>query len=151
MTSERLLNAQSRPKILIVDDDPAIRRLLRAVLQRDYTLEEASTGDMALGILPAFAPDLVLLDIAMPGTDGYETCRRLKAIVANAALQVIVVSAKSSKQEQLHAYEAGADDYVIKPFDPQDLLARVQLHIQLRDALAQVTAINTEIDSKHSE
>ena len=74
MTSELavrgLLNAQSRPKILIVDDDPAIRRLHRAVLQRDCTVEEASTGDMALGILPAFVPDLVLLDIAMPGTDG---------------------------------------------------------------------------------
>ena len=56
-----LLNAQSRPRILIVDDDPAIRCMLRAVLQWDYTLEEASTGDMALGILPAFAPDLVLL------------------------------------------------------------------------------------------
>jgi putative two-component system response regulator len=151
MTSERLLNTQSRPKILIVDDDPAIRRLLRAVLQRDYTVEEASTGDEALGILPAFAPDLVLLDIAMPGIDGYETCRRLKAVAVNASLQVIMVSAKSSKQEQLQAYAAGADDYVIKPFDPQDLLARVQLHIQLRDALARVTAISTEIDSKTSE
>jgi len=62
-----------------------------------------------------------------------------------------MVSAKSSKQEQLQAYEAGADDYVIKPFDPQDLLARVQLHIQLRDAKARVTAIRTEIDSKNSE
>ena len=151
MTSEGLLNAQSRPRILIVDDDPAIRRLLRAVLQRDYTLEEASTGDKALGILPAFAPDLVLLDIAMPGIDGYETCRRLKSVAVNTALQVIMVSAKSSKQEQLQAYEAGADDYVIKPFDPQDLLARVQLHIQLRDAKARVTAIRTEIESKNSE
>lgn len=151
MTSEGLLTAQSMPRILIVDDDPAIRRLLRAVLQRDYTLEEASTGDKALGILPAFAPDLVLLDIAMPGIDGYETCRRLKSVAVNAALQVIMVSAKSSKQEQLQAYEAGADDYVIKPFDPQDLLARVQLHIQLRDAKARVTAIRTEIDSKNSE
>ena len=151
MTSEGLLNVQSRPRILIVDDDPAIRRLLRAVLQRDYTLEEASTGDKALGILPAFAPDLVLLDIAMPGIDGYETCRRLKSVAVNTALQVIMVSAKSSKQEQLQAYEAGAGDYVIKPFDPQDLLARVQLHIQLRDAKARVTAIRTEIESKNSE
>ena len=151
MASEGLLNAQPRPRILIVDDDPAIRRLLRAVLQRDYTLEEASTGDKALGILPAFAPDLVLLDIGMPGIDGYETCRRLKSVAVNAALQVIMVSAKSSKQEQLQAYEAGADDYVVKPFAPQDLLARVQLHIQLRDANARVTAISTEIDSKNSE
>lgn len=151
MTSEGLLNVQSRPRILIVDDDPAIRRLLRAVLQRDYTLEEASTGDKALGILPAFAPDLVLLDIAMPGIDGYETCRRLKSVAVNTALQVIMVSAKSSKQEQLQAYEAGADDYVIKPFDSQDLLARVQLHIQLRDAKARVTAIRTEIDLTNSE
>ena len=150
MASEGLLNAQSRPRILIVDDDPAIRRLLRAVLRLDYTLEEASTGDMALGILPAFAPDLVLLDIAMPGIDGYETCRRLKSVAVNAALQVIMVSAKTSKQEQLQAYEAGADDYVVKPFDPQDLLARVQLHIQLRDATVRVTAISTEIDSKNS-
>ena len=113
MTSEGLLNAQSRPRILIVDDDPAVRRLLRAVLQRDYTLEEVSTGDKALDILPAFAPDLVLLDIAMPGIDGYETCRRLKSVAVNAALQVIMVSVKSSKQEQLRAYEVGADDYAV--------------------------------------
>jgi putative two-component system response regulator len=155
MTSELTVrgpsNAQSRPRILIVDDDPAVRRLLSALLQRDYTLEEASTGDEALGILFGFAPDLVLLDIAMPGIDGYETCRRLKSVAVNAALQVIMVSARSSKQEQLQAYGAGADDYVIKPFDPQDLLARVQLHIQLRDAKARVTEIDAVIDAQHSE
>jgi response regulator RpfG family c-di-GMP phosphodiesterase len=145
------MDVQSKARILIVDDDPAIRRLLVAVLRRFYSLKEASTGEEALAILPAFAPDVVLLDIIMPGIDGYETCRRLKSAAVDPVPQVIMVSARTSRQEQLHAYEANADDYVIKPFDAHDLLARVTLHIQLRDAKARVRAIREEIDTRDSE
>lgn len=138
-------------KILIVDDDRVLRRLLQALLRRDFTLEEAASGEEALEVAETFVPNLVLLDIMMPGMDGYETCRRLKSSPTNSQTQVIMVSAKSSKTEQLQAYEAGADDYVIKPFDPQDLLARIRLHVQLQEANARVATIRTEIDSRNSE
>jgi putative two-component system response regulator len=145
------MNRPAKPRILIVDDDPAICQLLTTVLRADYTLAESATGQAALAIQSTFAPDIVLLDAVLPGMDGYETCRRLKQVADDTVPQVIMVSGKSSSQEQLRAYEAGADDYVTKPFDPHDLLARVGLHIQLRAAQAHVADIYREIDSRDFE
>jgi putative two-component system response regulator len=136
---------RSTENILIVDDDATIRRLLRGILQTEYTLAEAETGEHALELLPRFCPRLVLLDIILPGIDGYETCRRIKTSQIDA--QVVVVSAMSSIAQQRRAFEVDADDYVVKPFDPQDIRARVRLHFQLRDAVAKVTAIRSEVES----
>ncbi len=134
-------------RILIVDDDPSFRRLLTRTLQNDYVLEEAGNGNEALGRIAALEPGLVLLDIVMPGIDGRETCRRVKASWPKT--RVIMVSARSSSQEQMRAFEAGADDYVVKPFDPPDFCARVRLHFQLREALAGAAAIRSEIESRN--
>jgi putative two-component system response regulator len=136
-------------KILIVDDDEAIRRLLGRLLQSEYDLAEAANGQQALEMLPSFLPDLVLLDIMMPGIDGYEICRRIKA--SRSGAQVVMVSAMSSAGQQLRAFEAGANDYLVKPFDPQDLRARVRLHFQLREATAGASAIRAEIESHNSQ
>lgn len=135
-------------KILIVDDDAAIRRLLRGLLGNDYRMAEAASGEQAMEILPAFCPDLVLLDILMPGIDGYETCRRIKA--SRSDIQIVMISAISSPEQQLRAFEVGADDYLVKPFDPQDLRARVRLHFQLREATAVASSIRAEIESHNS-
>ncbi len=138
-------------KILIVDDDRSIRELLMALLRRDHELTEADCGEAALELAEEFAPDLVLLDIMMPGIDGYETCRRLKSQPSGGRMQVIMVSGKSSREEQLRAYEVGADDYIVKPFDPLELRSRVQLHCQLQDAMGTVESVKTTIDSHNSE
>lgn len=138
----------SSKKILIVDDDAAIRRLLRGLLRNDYRMAEAASGEQAMEILPAFCPDLVLLDILMPGIDGYETCRRIKA--SRSDIQIVMISAISSPEQQLRAFEVGADDYLVKPFDPQDLRARVRLHFQLREATAVASSIRAEIESHNS-
>jgi putative two-component system response regulator len=132
-------------RILIVDDDPSFRRLATRTLQNDYAMEEAGYGKQALERIVGFMPGLVLLDIVMPGIDGHETCRRIKA--SWPAIRVMMVSARSSSQEQLRAFEAGADDYVVKPFDPQDFCARIRLHFQLQEALAGAAAIRSEIES----
>jgi len=138
-------------RILIVDDDRDTRRLLLAVLRRDYLLDEAASGEEGLEKLSKFAPDIVLLDIMMPGIDGYETCRRIRYTHFGQQVQVIVVSAKSSPQEQLRGHEAGADDYVVKPIDPPELLSRVQLHCRLRDVRRDVSSIQAQLDSRNSE
>lgn len=138
-------------KILIVDDDEAFRRLLNRALEKEYVLTQAAGGEEALRHLVAFEPDLILLDIAMPGIDGYETCRRLKTHPAGAHAQVIMVSAHSTREEQLHAYEVGADDYLVKPIDLQELLARVRLHFRLLEASRNVASIRDEIDSRNRE
>ena len=138
-------------KILIVDDDRSIRELLTALLRRDHDLAEAASGEEALELAETFAPDLVLLDIMMPGIDGYETCRRLKSEPSGGRMQIIMVSGKSSREEQLRAYEVGADDYIVKPFDPLELRSRVQLHCQLQEAMGTVESVKTTIDSHNSE
>ncbi len=125
----------SSKKILIVDDDAAMLRLLRRLLGQDYCLAEASSGEEALEMLSSFPADLVMLDIVMPGIDGHETCRRIRSRPFGRAIQVIMVSARSSHNEQVRAYAAGADDYVAKPFDPYALCSRVRLHFRLRGAL----------------
>jgi adenylate cyclase len=109
--------------ILVVDDLPQNVRLLRAVLEpRGYEVVSASSGEEALTALER--ADLVLLDVLMPGMDGYEVCRRIRADPATAFLPVVMITA-SGEQEKRRALEAGADDFITKPFDQAELLARV--------------------------
>ena len=122
-------------KVLIVDDDPAVLNLLRALLQSDFLVSEARSGEEALACLMTERPHLVILDIMMPGIDGNETCRRIRTHPAGCGIQVVMVSGKSSRREMEVAFEAGADDYFVKPFDPLELCSRVRLHFRLRHAL----------------
>jgi putative two-component system response regulator len=139
-----------RNKILIVDDDKAIRVLLTKLLQDECDVESARTGEEALEIAPRFLPDVVLLDIMMPGIDGYQTCRKLRAMPFSNAMQIIIVSAKSTRAEQRKALSVGAHDYVIKPFDPHELRARVGLHIRMLDAIETLASLEAEITEQNA-
>ena len=111
--------------VLVVDDQPRNLRLLDAVLSpRGYRVITAESGEAALAILKDSAIDLVLLDVVMPGLDGHEVCRRIRADEATAFLPVVMITA-SGDQGKLHALVSGADDFVTKPFDQAELLARV--------------------------
>lgn len=121
-----------RPRILAVDDDPMNRIVMMEHLEEDYDLAVVATGEECLALVSSFRPDIVLLDIMMPGLDGYETCRRIKQDLALRHSKVILVSAKAMLEERLEGYDAGADDYVTKPFSGDELRAKLDVYLQLR-------------------
>ncbi len=118
-------------RILAVDDDPMNLAILEDLLE-DYTVITATHGQEALEIAHQKRPDLILLDIMMPGMNGYEVCRALRQDKALCGVKIILVSAKARVEERLQGYEAGADDYVVKPFDCTELLAKIQVYLRLK-------------------
>lgn len=116
----------SRPvKILVVDNDPAMRRSLRAsLLTQGYLISEARTGEEAIQQALERSPDMVLLDIEMPGIGGMEACTRLRSLVPRTG--IVMVTVRDSEEDKILALEAGADDYITKPFSLRELLARLR-------------------------
>jgi DNA-binding NtrC family response regulator len=125
--------AAERGVILIVDDEAANVDLLEQELgDAGYRTVSATSGEQALALASSGKPDLVLLDVMMRGIDGYETCRRLKSAASTRSIPVIFLTALSDSFEKVRGFGAGAVDYVTKPFDTEELLARVRTHIALR-------------------
>ena len=141
--------------ILVVDDLPQNVKLMDAVLTpRGFTVHTATSGEEALSWLSTQVPDLVLLDILMPGIDGYETCRQIRANEATSFLPVVMVTA-SGQEQKLRAIEAGADDFVTKPFEQAELLARVRslvrvkrYHDTIERQAAELADWNRELEAK---
>jgi diguanylate cyclase (GGDEF)-like protein len=118
--------------ILVVDDNPVIVKLLGAMLDRaGYQVAHAASGMEALEILDNFIPDLILLDIDMPGVSGLETCRIIKSKPRTADIPIIFVTSSDSKEDIVAGFAAGAQDYIIKPSTKEELLARVRTHLAL--------------------
>ena len=121
----------NRPLILAVDDEASNLQLLRQILQDHYRLLFAKDGARALELARQEAPDLVLLDVMMPGMSGYEVCASLKANPDTAAIPVIFVTALTDTADELEGFEAGAVDYITKPVSPPIVRARVRTHLSL--------------------
>jgi class 3 adenylate cyclase/CheY-like chemotaxis protein len=144
--------------ILVVDDLPQNVRLLEAVLApRGYTVVAAMSGREALERVASDPPDLVLLDIVMPGMDGYEVCRTLREDPATSFLPIVMITA-SGEQEKVVAIESGADDFIAKPFDHAELLARVgsllrikRYHDTIERQTAELAAWNRQLEQRVQE
>lgn len=112
--------------ILVVDDSPTNARLLGEMLRDDYDVRVASSGAEALALCAADPlPDLILLDVIMPSPDGYEVCRRLMGDTRTAGIPVIFISAMDDEGDRVRGLACGAVDYILKPFDPADVRARI--------------------------
>ncbi len=121
----------TRPTLLLVDDEPTNLQVLRHVLQKDYRLLFARDGEKAIELAAEALPDLILLDVMMAEMDGYDTCRRLRLQVRTRHIPVIFISALSEVDDESRGFEAGAVDYITKPISPLIVRARVRTHLSL--------------------
>jgi len=119
--------------LLVVDDTPGNIDVLRGILGADYTIKIANNGPLALKIAAEQPPDLILLDVMMPGMDGYEVCRLLKGNEATRHIPIIFVTARGEVADETLGFELGAADYIIKPVSPPIVRARIRAHLALSD------------------
>ncbi len=127
------MNDGTRPNIMVVDDTPANLKLLSNMLQESgYEVRPLQSGRMALNAAHARPPDLILLDINMPEMNGYEVCQRLKEDASLHGIPVIFISALTETEDKVQAFRRGGVDYVTKPFQFEEVLARVRTHLELR-------------------
>lgn len=122
-----------RPRILIVDDSPQNLRLLSGLLRGGYQVSVAVGGTEALELVAARPPDLVLLDVSMPGMDGFEVCSRIKAAPATRAIPVIFVTGMTEEEGQSRAIAAGGADFIVRPIDPETLHAKISACLEIRE------------------
>ena len=120
-------------RILIVDDDEIIRKLLRRVLERSgFTIDEAASGEEAMRQIETNPPDLILLDVVMDGIDGFQTCRKLKGIDKMAEVPIVFVTGRSDTGSIVEGLDAGGNDYITKPINRHEALARIRNHLKMR-------------------
>lgn len=120
------------PNVLVVDDAPANLSLLAGLLQANYRVKLAASGAKALELVQRARPDLILLDVMMPGMDGYEVCQRLKADPETRAIPVLFLTAMTQTEDEARGFQVGAADFIQKPINPIVLQARVRTHLQVK-------------------
>lgn len=129
-------------KVLIVDDDPLMRRIVSQSLEKlEYELVQADSGAAAIECALNGRPDLVILDVMMPGMDGFEVVHRLRKNAITASIPIIMLTALGEMSEKIHGMQLGADDYMTKPFDPRELRARVQAHLKRSEQYIQTSPL----------
>ncbi len=142
----------SNPQILIVDDLPANLKVLRDALEPEgYNILGASNGETALKIATGALPDLILLDVLMPGMDGYEVCRRLKQNETTRHIPVIFVTVRDDKESILQGFRAGGVDYITKPFEKEEVLLRVKTHLEIKLLTEMLAQRNRELERQAME
>ena len=137
-------------RILVVDDTPANIQAISAILkEKGYQISVATNGRQALAVVDRVRPDLILLDVMMPEMDGFETCRQLKAAEKWRQIPVIFLTAKTETADLVQGFELGAVDYVAKPFNAHELLARVNTHLTVDELRRSLADKNTELARAH--
>ena len=135
--------------ILIVDDLPANRELLRQTLEpMGCEVMLATDGESALKVAARGKPDLILLDVVMPGINGYETCRRLKAAEATKGIPIIFITAQDDTKDLVEGFRAGGVDYISKPFQMEEVLARVETHLKISRLTRALQQKNAELEAE---
>lgn len=121
-----------RPTILVIDDEPFNLSLLDEILNKNYTIQKASNGPEALDLAFATPPDLVLIDVMMPGMDGFEVCRQIKKNATTMHVPVIFITAKNEIKDEELGFSVGASDFIHKPISAPIVAARVRTHLKIK-------------------
>jgi putative two-component system response regulator len=129
-----------KPVVLAVDDTPENLDVVKGILASDYMVKAAINGEMALKIVEKAPPDLILLDIMMPGMSGYEVCEQLKADPNTRDIPVIFLTAMEQTTDEAKGFDLGAADYITKPVNPPILQARVRTHLALKQSMDELQA-----------
>lgn len=142
--------------VLVVDDERTIREVVRRYLELEgFSVSEAETGPQALSMLQTSTPDLIVLDIMLPGIDGFAITRRLRNPVeyeplsADGEIPIILLTARTNEVDRITGFEVGADDYVVKPFSPRELVARVKAVLRRSATIESDTELPVEFDKLH--
>ncbi len=120
-----------KKKILIIDDDIVNLEIVAELLEDEYEIQTLESGEKALETIREIYPDLIILDIMMPGANGYEICKEIKADDQLKDITVLLISAKAMLKETKLGFEAGADDYITKPFEHTELQERIKSHLNI--------------------
>ncbi len=131
--SGRTNPSNGRARVLVVDDEEANRKLLSRLLSPDYDVETAADGEEALALVERSDVDVILLDVRLPGLDGFEVCSRLKKMERTRLVPVVLVTGHGAREHRIRGIHAGADDFLIKPFDAEELHARVASLARLKE------------------
>src|SRR5580765_4740912 len=122
------MHESAKGRILVVDDDASLAEMLSIVLnQEGFDTRAAARGDEALDVFHAYRPDLVLLDVMLPGQDGIEVCKQIRA---ESGIPIVMLTAKGDTVDVVVGLESGADDYIVKPFKPKELIARIRARMR---------------------
>ena len=142
----------NKSKILIVDDEIKNIRLFKAMLiSGSYQTFEAFSGEQALEMISGVNPDLILLDVIMPGINGFDVCRKLKLADETKVIPIVMITALSEKAHRLEALEAGADDFLSKPVDHSELLVRAKSLLRIKTYHDEIRARNSEIAEQNEK
>jgi signal transduction histidine kinase len=141
----------AKPRILLVDDSPAYRRVIQTMLGAKYEFLMMGNAEEALAKVRSFAPDLVISDLVMPGIDGYELCRRLRAEPGLQHVPIIMLTSKTGDESRITGLEVGADDYLFKPIRQRELTARVTSLLRLRRATLDLEEANAHLKKVQAE
>jgi DNA-binding response OmpR family regulator len=151
--SDSVNESQKIPVILVVDDNPQNLQLIGGMLgdSQGFDLSFATSGREALDIMESILPDLVLLDVNMPGMSGFEVCRRMRESEAAMHIPVIFLTAQGETEYIVQGLRAGGSDYVVKPFEPQELLAPVRVQLELHWSRMEMKRLNEELRRLNDE
>ena len=145
-TTENTLN-----KILIVDDNRTNREILEMMLEDSYGVKSVKSGEEALSEVQVFNPDIILLDIMMPGINGFEVLKVLKSKKETKNIPVLFISGNISTEFKVRAFELGGADYIVKPFEAEEVLARIETHLNLKFAREEIEKYSNELEKKLEE